>query len=241
VWRRATAALLAREERRRCDLADEVVVTSELERDRLGRVAPPVTVVPNTVQEAPVADPSRGDALILVGSLDYEPNIDALRRLVVSILPLIRQEISDARLIVAGRNPTAEVVQLAETAGAELRPNVPDLDGVYARARAVVVPIRLGGGTRFKILEAMARGLAIVATPEAIEGIDVTAGRDFAVGAEDEQFAAACVELLRDPVAATRLGQAARVVWTRAYRPEVAVERIHEVLARTRRPPGSSR
>jgi glycosyltransferase involved in cell wall biosynthesis len=233
AFRLLSAVALAREERARCDEFDMVTLPSELERSRLGAIRSPVTIVPNTIAPGPAARPGAAPArLLFVGSLDYEPNIDAVRSLTGAILPAVRAEVPEAQLTIAGRNPSNEVVELCAAAGVDLAADAPSLDSFYASTRLVVAPLRLGGGTRFKIIEAMSRGAAIVATPTAVEGLLVDSGRDVLVAEDPATFARNCVRLLREPSVADALGAAARETWFNHYRPEVARAAIDGVLNR---------
>jgi glycosyltransferase involved in cell wall biosynthesis len=230
--RRLYAAVLGREERRRCALYDLVTVTSELERNRLGAIATPVAIVPNTIGAAPRVDAHRTEPeLLFVGSLDYAPNVDAVRVLANDVMPRVRTRRAGTRLTVAGRNPTAEVRALCAEHGFELATDAPSLDPFYLRARAVVAPLRLGGGTRFKLLEAMAYGSAIVATPMAAEGIEIEHGSEALLASDPVAFADHCCTVLDDADHAARLGVAAHAAWERRYRPEAAAQIIGERVA----------
>jgi glycosyltransferase involved in cell wall biosynthesis len=226
------ARAISREERRRIGAYSDIVVCSERERRLMGPVAARVQVVPNTVPgpDNPydvAADPT----LLFVGSLDYEVNIDALQFLVRDILPRIRGQRRDARLVVAGRSPTAEVRALARDPAIELVADAPSLEPLYRGARAVVAPLRQGGGTRIKVLEAMARGKPLILTPIAAEGLDVTDGREAFIERDSAKFAARCVQLLNDGAVATDMGLRGRRMWQKLHRPEAAIGRIAEVLA----------
>jgi glycosyltransferase involved in cell wall biosynthesis len=233
LFRKISAVVLAREERRRCAGFQHVVLPSDLEQTRLGRVDTEVSVIPNTVHEGERIDNGKTTpAMLLTGTLDYEPNVDALRWLTAEILPGIQRAHPGVELTVAGRNPTAEVLEICAAAGAMLIPNAPSLEPLFAAARVVVAPLRLGGGTRIKILEAMARGAAIVATPIGAEGLLVRDGYDLYLAEDPETFAARCLALLRDPSLAARLGAAAHTTWSDHYRPEIAKARIVSLVER---------
>jgi glycosyltransferase involved in cell wall biosynthesis len=223
---------ISREEHRRSSAYDRVIVTSDAERERLGAARPDVTVVPNTLpSNGEPAEPAQAPpAILFVGSLDYEPNIDGLRLLVGEILPRVRAGCREASVTVAGRRPTSEVSALCRKAGAELVADAPSLDPLYRKARLVVAPIRLGGGTRIKVIEAMAYGAAIVATEAASEGLALEDDRNARLASDPAAFAAACVELLTRPETAGRLGAEAHETWRRYYRPEVARETITSLV-----------
>lgn len=224
LYRRLDAAAVAREERRRCARQDHLVVASEAERARLPDVGVPVTAIPNCVPGPP--DPPRPaaqrDGLLFVGILDHEMNVDAVLFLAKEVLPRVRAELPGAKLTVAGRGPTPVVRRLCGEAGIRLVADAPSLDPLYAEARAVVAPLFLGGGTHVKLIEAMAHGAAIVATPVAAEGLGLRDGKHLMVAGDAADFAARCEAVLRDPDRADRLGAAAHARWSERHRPEVA-------------------
>jgi glycosyltransferase involved in cell wall biosynthesis len=145
-------------------------------------------------------------------------------------MPRVRAVVPDAELDVAGRNPTAEVIALCAVPGVRLHADAPSLDPVYAQARLVVAPLRLGGGTRMKIVEALARGAPVVATPTAAEGLRANPGRDIVLADDADAFARACIRLLEDPAAAAAIGAAGRAIWERDHRPEAARAAIRTLL-----------
>ena len=220
LYRRLSADVLAREERSRASRFDLIVVPSTLERERLGSLPVGVEVVPNTVGPQPqIRVKDTGPRMVFSGSLDYEPNVDAVRWLIGGMFDRIRDAVAEAELVVAGRDPTPEIRSLCGAAGVELVADAPSLDPLYSKARIALAPLRLGGGTRFKVIEAMARGAAVVATETASEGLDVDPGRDLLVATDQAQFVESCVSLLRDPGRAAELGARARETWARGTVP----------------------
>ena len=128
-----------------------------------------------------------------------------------AVLPLIRTEIPDATLTVVGARPARAVRELASLGDhVELLGQVPDLAPFIARARVAVAPLRAGSGQSLKILEAMASGTPVVATPRAVEGLAVNAGEHVLLAGDAPGFAAHVVRLLRDPAAADAMAAAAR-------------------------------
>ena len=179
-----------------------------------------VFVVPNGVEDFP--KPSRTsecpNGLLFVGSMNYEPNIDAVRYFVDEIAPYLRSLAPEARLRVVGRGPFSDPKVSGNDIVSDVELDVPDVAPYFADAAVVVAPIRLGSGTRLKILESLARGKAVVATPTAVEGLDLTAGEDIEIAANPVEFAAACARLLSDPDARARLGDSGRRKVLRLYR-----------------------
>jgi glycosyltransferase involved in cell wall biosynthesis len=226
------ARAISREERRRISAFSDIVVCSDRERRLMGPVPGRVHVVPNTVPgpDRPY-DLADNPTLLFVGFLGYEVNIDALQLLVSEIVPRIREQRPDARLVVAGRAPTDEVRALVRGPAIELVADAPTLDPLYRAARAVVAPRREGGGTRIKVLEAMARGKPLVLTPVAAEGLDVTDGVEAFIEQDPARFAARCLQLLDDGSLAAEMGLRGRAMWHERHRPEAAMARIAEALA----------
>jgi glycosyltransferase involved in cell wall biosynthesis len=234
AYRRLDAAAVARGERARCNRYDHVVVASVDEAQRLGGVRVPVGVVPNSVPAPAMPPPVAGlrRDLLFVGRLDHEANVDAVRFLLDDVLPILRRRRGDVTLTIAGRTASGGLLKACEAAGARLIADAPSLEPLYADARAVVAPLRLGGGTHVKLIEAMARGLPVVASPVAAEGLALTDGVDVIIASDPEAFAGRCAQLLDDPGLADRIGGAARASWHERYRPEIVRRSIAELVER---------
>jgi len=215
-WRR-----LRRYEARVCRVADRVVAVSGADGDALRALVPglDVAIVPNGVDvayytgyrpgPADVPDVAR-DSLVYVGKMDFRPNVDAMLWFADDILPLIRRDVPEARLYVVGMKPHPRLGRLANRPGIVVTGSVPDVRAYLAPAAVVVVPLRMGGGTRLKVLEAMAMSKAVVSTAVGAEGLGTTPGRELLVADAPADFAHAVVALLRDPARRAALGQAAR-------------------------------
>jgi sugar transferase (PEP-CTERM/EpsH1 system associated) len=155
--------------------------------------------------------------LVFTGSMDWIPNEDAMTYFCHDILPRIRASVPDASLSIVGRSPTPAVLRLAESTGVEVTGRVEDVREHVAAAAVYVVPIRIGGGTRLKIFEAMAMSKAVVSTTIGAEGLPVTHGQDVVLADTADAFADEVVALLRHPEQRLPLEQRARDLVVRHY------------------------
>lgn len=228
-WRK-----LARYERRLLRAFDRVLVVSEEDRAalrRLERRADPL-VVPNGVDTTLVRPGAvRGDmgpaALVFTGTLDYRPNIDALRWFVSEVLPRIRRRRPDARLLVVGRAAGPAVRALHDGQAVELVGEVPDVRPYIDGAAVYVVPMRIGGGSRLKLLEALAMEAPVVSTPMGAEGVQgLRDGEHLLVAASPDSFADATLRLLANPALGERLGRAGRALVVEKYDWSAIVPRL---------------
>jgi glycosyltransferase involved in cell wall biosynthesis len=155
---------------------------------------------------------------VFVGSLDWLPNIDGIRWLLSEVWPMIRSQRPSARLHLVGRRPSRTIRQLLKRVpGIVLWPDVPDVREHLWQAAAVVVPLRVGGGTRVKIFEALACQKAVVTTTVGAEGLPVAHGRHALIVSEAADFASAVLQLLDDPEQRRRLGEAGRKLVSERY------------------------
>jgi glycosyltransferase involved in cell wall biosynthesis len=159
--------------------------------------------------------------LAFVGSMDWMPNEDAVLFFCREILPRVRQVEPDVTLSIVGRAPTPAVRRLAAKAGGEagveVTGTVDDVRQHLGPACATIVPLRVGGGTRLKIFEAMAAGKAVVSTTVGAEGLPTESGRHLLIADGAEAFAGAVLHVLRDPDLRRRLEREARALVTRHY------------------------
>jgi sugar transferase (PEP-CTERM/EpsH1 system associated) len=151
----------------------------------------------------------RPHELVFTGSMDWLPNEDAILWFAAEVLPRVRARVPDAALTVVGRNPTAPVRALDGRGGVTVTGSVPDVRPYLERGAAFVVPIRIGGGTRLKIYEAMAMERAVVSTAVGAEGLPVRDGVDALIADAPDAFADAVVALLTDPARAAAVGREA--------------------------------
>ncbi len=194
---------------------DAYTVVSEAERALTMRIAPkqaaPVTI-PNGADVRPMArrnNPKRG-SIIYAGSVTYPPNYEAVTYFVRDILPRVRSGFPEARFTVTGRTDGVRLDELSNMPGVFFVGLVEDIRAAVAGSWLSVAPIRSGGGTRLKILESLALGTPVVATSKGIEGLDLVRGRDVVVADDAAAFAAAVVQVLRDPDLRRRLGDQGR-------------------------------
>jgi len=200
-----------------------------------------VAVVPNAVRVPRAAAPRRRRAraftLLFVGSMGYDPNVDAAEGLCREVLPRVRAAANrDVEVVIVGSRPPAAVTRLAEIPGVTVTGAVPAMAPYYARADLAVVPIRAGGGTRIKILEAFAHRVPVVATPMGAEGLDVSPGRHLLLGDGPEALAAACLRLLGDAALGRRLATEAGALVRRRYALPVVTRTIRTLYRDLRTP-----
>jgi glycosyltransferase involved in cell wall biosynthesis len=217
-WRK-----LLREELDAYRYADAVYLCSADDERRLLELAPAVrtAVVPNAADTEyyhprPTDLPPDGLTVMFFGLLSYLPNVDGVIHFVQDIWPHIANAHPQVRLkIVGGQAPP--VLQALAGPKIEFTGFVPDLRPHLASAAAVVTPLRLGGGTRLKIVEAMAMGKAIISTSLGAEGIDAVDGRDMLIADGPVAFAEAVNRTIADPTLAARLGASARRLSAERY------------------------
>jgi polysaccharide biosynthesis protein PslH len=206
---------MSRAERTYLKLADHVLTVSEADRDVFAKLISPekITVIPTGVDLSYFHGDRREEnpnSLVFTGAMDWLANIDAVIYFAEQVLPLIRRQVPDVTFSVVGRLPSPRVRDLAQTIpGVRVTGRVEDVRPHIAEASVYVVPLRVGGGTRLKIFEAMAMGKAIVSTSVGAEGLGLENGVDLMLADTPARFADAVVELLRNEEMRRRLGQAA--------------------------------
>ena len=193
---------------------DAVVTFSERDRKVMAGAAPTARIVAIPLGldvPSQALRPVRGTRhdIVFVGGYTHPPNADAALRLIRSIVPRVRVQVDDVRLHLVGDAPTADMLRAAGLDDT-ITGRVEDVRPYLERAQLVVLPLRLGGGTRVKLLEALAAGKAVVASPLATAGVDVTDGEQLVLADTDDEFADAIVALLRDDARRGALGRAAR-------------------------------
>ncbi len=189
---------------------DACTVVSEKERAYVQEIAPNgrITVIPNGLDLDDYAGsfgPPEADTLIFTGVLSYSANYDALQFFLEQVWPRIRAQRPGARLRVTGRLDGISLNGLAVDSSVEFTGYLPDIRPAVARHWLSIVPLRIGGGTRLKILESMALGTPVVSTSKGAEGLDVRPGEDILLADDPAGFAGAVIRLLNDPALRQRL------------------------------------
>jgi glycosyltransferase involved in cell wall biosynthesis len=164
--------------------------------------------------------------------MDWLPNEDAMLHFVREMLPLIRQAEPDTTLSIIGRAPTPAVQRLADEAGLTVTGRVDDVRPHVAEGSVYVVPLRIGGGTRLKIFEAMSMAKAVVSTTIGAEGLPVKTGHNIVIADEPAAFAEAVVELIRNPDARRRMELEARRLVVNRYDWAAVAGDFEEALGR---------
>ncbi|MGQ9515994.1 MAG: glycosyltransferase [Anaerolineae bacterium] len=235
-WRK-----LRRFEARVCQAVDHVVAVSEADRLALQRLVPglDIKVIPNGVDldyysptlPIPPADLPR-PALVFTGKMDFRPNVDAAIWFAEQVLPRVRAEYPGATFAIVGRDPLPQVRRLSQLPGVIVTGYVPDDRAYFSAADVYVVPLRVGGGTRLKVLSAMAMGKAIVSTSLGCEGLGVAHEREVLFGDTPEAFAAHVVRLLRDAGLGQEMGRQARQFVEQHYAWSSLVPRFEQLYGR---------
>lgn len=200
-------------ERRICQCADAVLTVSPVDQQAIQHLAPGVSVAmiangidsEQTKPPRPPAPP-HPRTLLFTGKMDYRPNIDAVLWFAKEVLPLIVQEVPTVRFQIVGMNPHARLDGLRQDSAITITGAVAEIDPYLQAATVYVVPLRVGGGTRFKVLEAMLYGKPIVSTALGVEGIAVQDEAELLLANTAHTFAAAVVRLLRDAETGNALG-----------------------------------
>jgi glycosyltransferase involved in cell wall biosynthesis len=237
---RIDALAATRQERRVLSLADAAVVFTERDRRTLAATLPAATLlaiiplgwdVPLHALDPVGASPP---TLAFIGSFRHPPNVDAALTLARRILPLVRAARPDAILQIVGERPPSELRALAGDS-VEVAADVRDVTPYLDRAAVVVAPIAIGGGTRVKLLEALAAGKAVVASPRAAEGLGARAGEELLVAEGDAGTASAIIRLLEDEPARRALAERARAWAERELSWATMAARYEELYARAAR------
>ena len=226
-----TARLMSEFERRAAREFDAHVVVSERDARRLRALNPDakIFVVGNGVDTAYYCDAQIENAasaqssasgttrIVFVGSMDYHANIDGAVGFAREVWPRVRERRPDLVFTIVGRDPALEVRELARIPGIEVTGTVADVRPFYREAIAAVVPLNVGGGSRLKILEAMAAGVPVVSTTLGAEGLDVWHGESILIADTDEQQIEAIVSVVENAEQRERLVNCGRALVSNHY------------------------
>ena len=227
-------------ERRACHTADRVVAVSDTDAAAIRRLASELEpiVVPNGVDmeyytaDAPAIEADEGPGtldLVFTAKMDFRPNVDAVLWFAQAVLPRIRHESPQTRFWVVGKDPHPRLDPLTADPGIVVTGWVEDVRPYIAGAALYVIPLRIGGGTRLKVLEAMAMGKAIVSTALGCEGFELVPDQELSIADTPDEFAAAVLALLRDPDGRERMGSTARRYASSRYDWRMIVPRLERV------------
>lgn len=216
-YARLTASRLVALERDAMNSLDAHFTVSERDRNKLLKYSPdaPVSVIENGVDVEYLSGERIVEAyrnwpgqtgnpeahrLIFVGSMDYHANVDAVVHFAREVWPALREKLGAVSFTIVGRDPTDEVRKLGELPGIEVTGTVDDVRPYYHDALAQVVPLRVGGGSRLKILESMAAGVPVISTTLGAEGIEISNQENILIADDNETLVQACVELSANSV-----------------------------------------
>jgi sugar transferase (PEP-CTERM/EpsH1 system associated) len=239
LFGRLEAAKALREERRAWTVVDGCVTTSAVDEAEIRRTCPSVrtAVVPNSVDTdhfTPAAVPVDQDSMVFVGRMDYRPNVDAVTWFALHVLPRVRRTRPAAVLTVVGDGAPASVRRLAGP-GVVLTGRVEDVRPYVHSAGVVVTPLRAGGGTRLKVLEALSMAKPLVSTTVGVEGLDVAGGEHLLLADDPDEMADDVLRLMLDPALGARIGAAGRSLVVERYGWAAAAARLEafhgEVMA----------
>lgn len=223
-------------ERRQVRKFDHCLVVSETDLLSLQKLAPDVraTVIPNGVDTEyfrPVGCPTGGENIVFVGSMNFQPNIEAVLWFYRSILPLIRDRIPKVHFTIVGWQPPKEIIDLGDDPAITVTGTVDDVRPYIDEAAVFVVPLRLGSGTRLKILDAWSMGKAVVSTNVGAEGLPVQPEENILLADDAGSFASAVVRLLDNGPLRERLGKNGRELVLAQYAWDTIAGRLDSVYS----------
>jgi len=184
--------------------------------------SPTVSQHPSTINQQPV--------IVFTGVMNYFANVDGVVWFTKEILPLIRKEIPEIRFYIVGRNPTKEVLSLALDSSVTVTGYVPDTREYLKMAAVVAAPLRIARGIQNKVLEAMAMGIPVVATPQAFEGVEAEPGRDLILGGDVRKIAEGVIGLVKEGSLRKSIGDNARRIIEKNYCWSNNLEKLDNVL-----------
>ena len=215
---------------------DAVFTTSERDKKIFQNELPEQDfyVIPNGVDTdffAPTNEKPVSNTLVFTGMMGYVPNSDGINYFIDSILPLIRKQVPDIKLYVVGKNPSPSVLKRASDA-ITVTGFVEDVRPYIHKAGVYVVPLRMGGGTRLKVLEALSMKKPVVSTSIGCEGIDVKDGEHLLIADQKEHFAESVVKLLKDQKAAQKLSASGKELIENKYKWSAINEAVEQAYSK---------
>jgi sugar transferase (PEP-CTERM/EpsH1 system associated) len=239
-WRKTRAI-----EARVCQSFEHTITVSEEDQQVLRREfgIENVSTLPTGVDTdyfCPSCDLQRPGRLVFVGSMDWAPNEDGIVWFLREVYPKIQKAIPSVSFAVVGRNPSPRLRAIAGTIpNVEVTGRVSDVRPYLSDSEVVVVPLRVGGGTRIKIPEAMAMAKPVVSTPIGAEGLPFRKDQELCIAERAEDFSKAVVTLLRYPAMRTAIGAAAREAVVARHSWDTVVDEMEEILERVLRETGN--
>jgi glycosyltransferase involved in cell wall biosynthesis len=244
MYTRLQARRMRAAERELCERAALVFAIQEGEADALRALAPRANVatLPIGVDLSRFLEPSpaAGPVVLLPGSFSWLPNVEGALRFLEEGWPRVRAGLPDARLRIAGKAPPAALRDAAARAGAEIAADVPSMEEELSRAAVVVVPLWVGAGARVKIVEAMAARVPVVATPEAVEGLELEPDLHFRSAEDPGGLGAAVLSLLFDAAERLRLGAQGRMLAESRWSLDEVASRQERLITLALRPPSQA-
>ncbi len=213
---------LSKYESNACGEFDLNMAVSHLDKDRLKKCSPKteVEIIPNGVDTDYFTisdDQVRKSNLVFAGGMNWFPNKDAILYFLKEIWPLLKKKIADVSFTSIGSHPPKEIVNLVKKEKIEVLGFVEDVRPYLARAAAYIVPLRAGGGTRLKILDAFACGKAVISTSIGCEGLEVTPERNILIGDSPIEFAKQIIKVCNDGDLMKSLGREGRKLVEEKY------------------------
>lgn len=238
LYARRTAGLMSEAEVRALRTFDAHLVVSEEDATRLRSINSNARfiVIENGVDTADYAgEPSPvRDRIVFVGSMDYHANIEGATNFARNVWPGIQGRHPDVRFTIVGRNPPLQVTELSSQPGLEVTGSVADVRPFYREAIAAVVPLNVGGGSRLKVLEAMAAGVPVVSTTRGAEGLDVNDGENILLADSPAQLADTLSKVIRDANLRARIIEGGYALVRSRYEWSILgkklVEQYHQLL-----------
>ncbi len=233
LYSRIQVAKLDRFERWACQNADIVTAVSHRDAEILQAYRRPgqskVTQIPNCIDitefENSVEQGEIVYDLVFTGKMDYRPNVDGMLWFAQEIWPLVKHQKAEAKLAIVGKNPSPEITQLGELPGITVTGSVSEIEPWLNCSRVMIMPLRMGSGTRLKLIQALAAGLPTVSTANGAEGYPITNGEELLIGDTPDIFANHILNLLHDPELQSRLGQNGRK-FAKAYDWRVVIPQL---------------